>query len=61
MLSIIVAHELKRGIGILNNLPWNLPADIKYFKKVTTHVTSLLQKNVVVMGRNTWESIPRKI
>ena len=60
MLSIIVAHESKRGIGYLNSLPWNIPKDMKYFKKVTCHVTSILDKNVVVMGRNTWESIPKK-
>ena len=58
MLSLIVAQENKGGIGFNNGLPWNIPDDLVYFKKVTTHVTTILQQNVVVMGRKTWESIP---
>ena len=60
MLSLIVAQENKGGIGKNNGLPWNIPDDMAYFKKVTTHVTTILQQNIVVMGRKTWESIPLK-
>ena len=60
MLSLIVAQENKGGIGANNGLPWNIPDDLAYFKKVTTHVTTILQQNIVVMGRKTWESIPEK-
>ena len=60
MLSLIVAQENKGGIGLNNGLPWNIPEDLKYFKRVTTHSSNFLKKNVVVMGRKTWESIPEK-
>lgn len=51
--SIIVAIDEKGGIGKNNTLPWHLPADLKHFKEFTTGGT-------VIMGRNTWESIPEK-
>ncbi len=51
--SIIVAIDEKGGIGKNNTLPWHIPADLKHFKEITTGGT-------VIMGRNTWESIPEK-
>lgn len=42
------------GIGKSGRLPWQLPIDLAYFNKVTTGQG----KNVVIMGRRTWESIP---
>jgi dihydrofolate reductase len=52
--SIVVAHCSSNGIGIANTLPWHLPSDLKYFKTLTT--TSLPgKKNVVIMGRKTYE------
>jgi len=54
MLSLIVAmSEKNRVIGLDGNMPWKLSADLKRFKKITTGHT-------VVMGRKTWESIPKK-
>jgi dihydrofolate reductase len=38
-------------IGKKNDLPWNLPTDLKNFKKVTSGKT-------IIMGRNTWDSLP---
>ena len=58
--SIIVAMDAARGIGSRNTLPWHLPADLKHFKEVTTLVSNSLKKNVVIMGRRTWESLPEK-
>lgn len=57
--SIIVAVDKKCGIGINNQLPWRLKADMKWFKEITTagHSDRL---NVVIMGRKTWDSIPPK-
>ena len=55
--SIIVAHDLNRGIGINNDLPWHCPTDMAYFKALTTGDN---QQNAVIMGRKTWESIPEK-
>jgi dihydrofolate reductase len=53
MIIAIVAHDYKRTIGNGNKLPWNLPEDLKLFKKYTIG-------HAVVMGRKTWESIPDK-
>ncbi|EER18656.1 dihydrofolate reductase, putative, partial [Perkinsus marinus ATCC 50983] len=43
-------------------LPWkSLPEDMKRFKKITTggHCNDNV-KNVCIMGRKTWESIPER-
>jgi len=50
MLKMIVAMDRNRVIGKENKLPWNLPNDLSYFKKMTLHHT-------VVMGRKTFESL----
>ncbi|KAL3915599.1 MAG: hypothetical protein SGILL_005570, partial [Bacillariaceae sp.] len=54
-------------------LPWKLSGDLKHFAKVTTTVsgssssspkstatTAIAKQNAVIMGRNTWNSIPEK-
>src|SRR3954464_8637540 len=46
--------SLNRVIGRGNQIPWHLPEDFKWFKKMTTG-------NVVVMGRKTFESIGRPL
>ena len=43
-----------RVIGRDNRLPWRLPADLAYFKRVT-------MGHPVIMGRRTWESIGRPL
>jgi dihydrofolate reductase len=50
----IVAMSLNRAIGKDNKLPWHLPKDLKWFKKLTTG-------NVIIMGRKTWESIGKPL
>lgn len=50
----IVAHTENRVIGKDNKMPWHLPADLKYFKRVT-------MGKPVVMGRKTFESIGRAL
>jgi len=57
--SIIVAVDNKNGIGINNQLPWQLKADMKWFKEITT-AGQTDRQNVVIMGRKTWDSIPPK-
>jgi len=42
--------SLNRVIGAGNKIPWHLPEDFKWFKKMT-------MGNVVVMGRKTFESL----
>ena len=51
--NIIVAHDNKNGIGFKNKLPWNLKKDLNRFKDLT-------MDNIVIMGKNTWESLPIK-
>ena len=57
---IIVAIDSDRGIGKDGVMPWNVPEDMTHFKEITTATTTQGKKNVVVMGRKTWESIPAR-
>ena len=65
--NIIVAMDEKGGIGKSGNMPWHLPSDLKHFKEITS-ATCLMtdtgvskeKKNVVVMGRKTWDSVPEE-
>ena len=64
--SIIVAKTfLKNGIGKNNNLPWRLVNDLKHFKFITQsniiqHNNNSQIKNSIIMGKNTWNSLPKK-
>ena len=53
-LSLIAAVADNGIIGRNGKLPWYLPEDLKYFKRVTLG-------KPVVMGRKTWESIGRPL
>lgn len=52
--SLIVAMADNNAIGVDNQLPWHLPADLKYFKAVT-------MGKPIIMGRKTFESIGRPL
>lgn len=53
-MKLIVACDPKGGIGYDNKLPWSkIEGDLPRFKELTNG-------GVVVMGRNTWESLPFK-
>ncbi|THH11227.1 hypothetical protein EW145_g788 [Phellinidium pouzarii] len=58
-LTLIVAATLTNGIGQSSRLPWRLPREMAYFARVTTTAPEGTA-NAVIMGRNTWESIPPK-
>jgi len=58
-LTIIVAATKSYGIGLNGTLPWRLPREMKHFAHATTNASEGMV-NVVIMGRNTWESIPSK-
>ena len=58
--SLIVAATPSGGIGNAGQLPWQLPADLAYFARVTTAVRAPGAQNAVIMGRKTWASIPAK-
>jgi len=54
ILSMIVATADNNIIGKDNDMPWHLPADLAYFKKVTLG-------KPIIMGRKTFESIGRPL
>lgn len=54
IISCIVAKAKNNVIGKDNEIPWYLPADLKYFKKVTTG-------HPVIMGRNCYVSIGKPL
>ena len=58
--DVVVAMDLNAGIGKGGGLPWHLPADLKHFKQLTISTRSPSQKNALIMGRKTWESLPEK-
>ncbi|KAK3783410.1 hypothetical protein RRG08_033671 [Elysia crispata] len=59
-LNVVVAACNNMGIGINGKLPWRLKQDMAFFKKITSSTNDPERKNVVIMGKNTWLSIPAK-
>lgn len=53
-LYLVVAMAHNRVIGRSNSLPWHLPADLKFFKRITLG-------KPILMGRKTFESIGRAL
>ena len=54
IVSCIVATANNNVIGKDNDIPWYLPADLKYFKKITSG-------HHIIMGRNCYDSIGRPL
>ena len=53
-MKLILACDPNGGIGYQNKLPWtNIQGDLPRFKRLT-------EGQLVVMGRNTWDSLPKK-
>jgi dihydrofolate reductase len=50
----IAAMSLNRVIGAQGKIPWHIPEDFKWFKKMTVG-------NTIVMGRKTFESIGKPL
>jgi dihydrofolate reductase len=53
-LTLVVAMDAQRGIGVDNQLPWHLPEDLAHFKRVTLD-------RPIIMGRKTFDSIGRPL
>ena len=53
-ISHVVALSNNNVIGVDNNLPWNLKADLAHFKAYTNN-------KIIIMGRKTFESIGRPL
>lgn len=52
--SIIVAHNLNNVIGDKGTIPWHSAKDLAHFKSVT-------MGHPIIMGRKTWESLPKPL
>lgn len=53
MISIIAAISQNGVIGRNNTIPWRLKSDLMRFQRMT-------HEHTVIMGRNTWNSLPIK-
>ena len=50
-IHLIWAQDENGGIGKDGKLPWHISEDLKNFKRLTSG-------SIILMGRNTWESLP---
>ncbi|WP_199438689.1 dihydrofolate reductase [Vibrio owensii] len=53
-ISLVVAYDKMKGIGKNNQLLWSLPADMEWFRLITTG-------KPVIMGKNTYRSIGKPL
>lgn len=56
--NLVICSDSHYGIGLKNNIPWKLLKDLKYFKDITTNKKDNNKQNIVIMGNNTYNSIP---
>lgn len=54
IVSLIVAMDRERGIGVNGRLPWRLSADMKRFRELT-------MGHHLIVGRKTYESIGKPL
>jgi dihydrofolate reductase len=64
VINMVVATDVMGGIGCskTNSIPWRIPSDARLFKLITTYRPPQPEdqkQNVVIMGKNTWASLPR--
>lgn len=63
LITVVTTCKNKLAIGKNGNLLFKLKDDMKFFKEITTYSLnkhSLLERNIVLMGRKTYFSIPQK-
>lgn len=53
IITLVAAMDRKRCIGRAGSLPWSYPEDLKHFRAMTDGKT-------IIMGRRTWESLPKR-
>jgi len=56
LISVIVSCDLNNGIGFQGKIPWEVKEDMKFFRDLTIGKGN----NAVIMGKNTWLSLPNK-
>ena len=54
MIGIIAAVAKNGVIGCKGRIPWNIPEDMKYFRRIT-------DGSSIIMGRRTYEGIMRPL
>lgn len=59
-IKLIVAHDSEMGIGRHQSIPWFVPGDFRYFRRITSETRLPDRRNAVIMGHNTWLSLPEK-
>jgi dihydrofolate reductase len=52
--ALVVARARNGVIGKNNQLPWHLPNDLAFFKRITMN-------KPLIMGRNTWQSLGKPL
>lgn len=58
--SLLFAVDVKNGgFGSILGLPWKISEDLSYFKEITTKEYKKNCRNVLIMGRNTFNSKPK--
>lgn len=57
--KIIAAVDDTSGIGLGGTIPWHIPEDLRHFSKLTKKTVGSDVQNAVIMGRVTYESIPK--
>lgn len=53
-LHAVAAMAQNRVIGRNGSMPWHIPADLKFFKRITSG-------HPIIMGRKTWDSLGRPL
>tara|TARA_B110000046_G_scaffold137092_1_gene143343 strand:+ start:23062 stop:23631 length:570 start_codon:yes stop_codon:yes gene_type:complete len=56
IINIIAAVTRRGGLGLNNQIPWNLKSEMSNFKKLTVGDGN----NSIIMGKNTWKSLNGK-
>jgi len=57
--AVVVAADEASGIGVDGTLPWRIPSEMAFFKRLTTTAPAGA-RNAVIMGRKTYDSIAPK-
>ena len=57
---VVAATASTWGIGKNGGIPWKLKEDMKFFKDLTVTTSYESKRNAVIMGRKTYESLPKK-
>lgn len=56
--NLIVAVDTQWGISKKGNIPWKIMEDYNFFLDVTKRQYIKDKKNIIIMGKNTWKTLP---